>query len=108
MKTTSTTTSSSPKVGGIGEVAATLGVKPDQLTKAKMAGDFISPVGTVSGRDAYDMGQAQKWARTHLGTNTGPTRTATRATGATRMARTASTGRTATATRTARGGRKTR
>lgn len=106
MKTTSTTTNTTPKVGGIGEVAATLGVKPDQLTKAKMAGDFISPVGTVSGRDAYDMGQAQKWARTHLGGTTA-TKTATRATGATRMARTASAGRTA-ATGTTRGRRKTR
>lgn len=77
-------------VGGINEIASALHTRPDVLTRMKQKGDFIEPIGTVSGRDAYDMGQAADWAKTHLGT----TKTATRATSATRMARSASTGRT--------------
>lgn len=95
------TSKKTPNVGGINEIASALHTRPDVLTRMKQRGDFIEPIGTVSGRDAYDMGQATDWAKTHLGA----TKTATRTTSATRMARTASTGRARTGPA---GGRRTR
>jgi hypothetical protein len=73
------------KVGGINEIATALGVPANRLSKLKQAGDFLDPIGTVSGREAYDMRQAERWAKTHLtGETKGATATATR----TRTART--------------------
>jgi hypothetical protein len=73
------------KVGGITEIATALGTTPNRLSKMKQSGDFLDPIGTVSGREAYDMRQAERWGKTHLkGETKGATATATR----TRTART--------------------
>lgn len=104
MATTRNTSKKTSNVGGINEIASALHTRPDVLTRMKQKGDFIEPIGTVSGRDAYDMAQATDWGRTHL---QGATKTATRTTSATRMANTASKGRGRSTTGPA-GGRRTR
>lgn len=75
---------STPKVVGITEAATAVGLKPNELTKMKQRGEFdLSPVGTVSGRDAYDARQVERWAKSHLkGATTTATRTRAARTGA--------------------------
>lgn len=84
-------------VVGMAELARLAGLTSDKMVKIKKEGGLkLRPVGTVSGKDAYDLGEARAWAAKHMGATAGAgaTRTASRAT---RTATTAATAKAETA-----------
>ena len=61
-----TTISDEPRLGGVSEVAAVLGVSRQQVTNLRHLPDFPAPVGHLSVGDVWDLGVVERWKNSGL------------------------------------------